>query len=280
MDYLKLEDILEDLLDDENLENFLINLTEKARVLLGAERCTLFIYNPEDESLKTVVFQADMKEKVTIYLRDKTIAGYVFKNQVVVNITDVTNDEELRTISNELYYHECWKNVNVSKTKSMLSIPVVIKGESIGVITAVNKFPNFTKEDEQLGIYLSKIFGYALKNFLKKLELINLNKLNEIIISSINEGIVITDSNDSILQVNDKFLEMLGYRYRYEDVVGKNVFDILPILRYSIEKIRLVKDKKVSQDFIAGIIKIKVIPIYLNHFMDMLLKNLVYIIEY
>ncbi|WP_028951120.1 GAF domain-containing protein [Sulfurihydrogenibium subterraneum] len=277
---VELENFLEKIIDYENLEDFIKDITEKTRRILGAERCTLFLYYPEDESLRSIVFHADMEKMIDISLNEKSIAGYVFKNNVMVNIKDVNNKEELKLIDKDISYHDCWANINTTPTKSMLVIPVIFKNEVIGVLSIVNKFPQFTKEDEKTGSELGKLIGYILKNFLKKLELINLNNINETIISSINEGVILTDSKDRIVKVNYKFLEMIGFRYSYEQLIDKRIYDVLPLLESHKEKIELAKNKRISQDVTVGIIRIKVIPIFINHIMNNLLKNLVYIVEY
>lgn len=277
---VEIENFLENVIDYENLEDFIKDITEQTRRILGAERCTLFLYSPEDESLRSVVFHADMEKMIAISLSEKSIAGYVFKNKVMVNVKDVNNKEELKLISEDISYHDCWANINTTPTQSMLVIPVIFKNEVIGVLSVVNKFPQFTKEDEKIGSELGKLIGYILKNFLKKLELININNINETIISSINEGIIITDPKDKIVKVNYKFLEMVGFRYSYEQLIDKRIYDILPFLESYKEKIELVKNKRISQDFTLGILRFKVVPIFINHFMNNLLKNLVYIVEY
>lgn len=277
---LKIERLCEEILSTDDLEEFVNNFTEKTRKVLNAERCTLFLYDKNDNSLKSIVYQANLNEKVTIPVDINSVAGFSFIKDRVVVINDVRDIEELKTIDKDLKYHDYWKNINVSKTKTMLSIPIKIKDEKLGVLVAVNKFPYFTKEDVKKIEKILKVLGLGMKNLINKNEMTELLNLNCEIINNINEGIIITDFNDKILNANEKLIEMMGYRMKKEEIINKNIFEIFPILKDNFEKIKISKEKFLTQEILSGILRIKVIPLGFNHLFERSLKKVIYIIEY
>jgi transcriptional regulator with GAF, ATPase, and Fis domain len=277
---LQIERICEEIFSTDNIEEFITNLTENIRQILNAERCTLFLYDKYDNSLKSVVYQANLNEKVTISLNRDSIAGFSFLNDRSIIINDVNDKKELKSIDDNLTYHECWKNVDVSRTKTMLSVPIKIKNDKIGVLVAVNKFPNFTQDDVNKAEKISRILGLGMKNLIHKNEMAELLNLNYEIINNINEGIILTDFNDNIIGINDKLIEMMGYRMKKEEMINKNIFEIFPILKDGLEKIEISKEKFLIQEIISGVLKIKIVPVVLNHLFEKSLKKIIYIIEY
>jgi transcriptional regulator with PAS, ATPase and Fis domain len=277
---LQIEHICEEIFSTDNIEEFITNLTENIRQILNAERCTLFLYDKYDNSLKSVVYQANLNEKVSIPLNIDSIAGFSFLNDRSIIINDVNDKKELKSIDDNLTYHECWKNVDVPRTKTMLSVPIKIKNDKIGVLVAVNKFPNFTQDDVNKAEKISRILGLGMKNLIHKNEMAELLNLNCEIINNINEGIILTDFNDNIINVNDKLIEMMGYRMKKEEMINKNIFEIFPILKDGLEKIEISKEKFLIQEIISGVLKIKIVPVVLNHLFEKSLKKIIYIIEY
>jgi transcriptional regulator with GAF, ATPase, and Fis domain len=277
---LQIEHICEEIFSTDNIEEFITNLTENIRQILNAERCTLFLYDKYDNSLKSVVYQANLNEKVTIPLNIDSIAGFSFLNDRSIIINDVNDKKELKSIDDNLTYHECWKNVDVPRTKTMISVPIKIKNDKIGVLVAVNKFPNFTQDDVNKAEKISRILGLGMKNLIHKNEMAELLNLNYEIINNINEGIILTDFNDNIIGINDKLIEMMGYRMKKEEMINKNIFEIFPILKDGLEKIEISKEKFLIQEIISGVLKIKIVPVVLNHLFEKSLKKIIYIIEY
>jgi transcriptional regulator with PAS, ATPase and Fis domain len=162
----------------------------------------------------------------------------------------------------------------------MISVPIKVKNDKIGVLVAVNKFPNFTQDDVNKAEKISRILGLGMKNLIHKNEMAELLNLNYEIINNINEGIILTDFNDNIIGINDKLIEMMGYRMKKEEMINKNIFEIFPILKDGLEKIEISKEKFLIQEIISGVLKIKIVPVVLNHLFEKSLKKIIYIIEY
>ncbi len=277
---LDLNNLCEEIIFSDNIEDFLNITTEKVRKLLDADRCTLFIYDNTSNSLKSVVFQANLKEQVCIPLDKPSIAGYVFKNKKSLVIKDVKDESELKFIDPNLEYHPRLKNINVPPTKSMIAIPLNFKNEIIGVLTVVNYNKEFKEEDKEKLLKLSKILGLGLKNLLNKINIQSLLNLNDKVINNVSDAVIITDNKDKIININNKILEITGFRFRKEEILNKNIFDLFPMLNDYYEKIENCKKYLIIEEFSSGILNTKIIPVTLSSIFEKSLINIIYIIGY
>ncbi len=140
-----------------DLKEILWKLSNISKVLLHADRCSIFLHNKDKKELWTIVAHDIKKIKIS----DKSgIAGYVLKNKKTVNISDAYNDPRFnKKIDNKSGY----------KTKSILAIPLINKNKDVvGVFQAINKLDNdcFTDEDvnllQYIVLYISAIIENAL----------------------------------------------------------------------------------------------------------------------
>lgn len=161
----------------------------------------------------------------------------------------------------------------------MLSVPVIFKDNPIGVFIAVNKFPYFTEEDVKYIENVSKIIAIAIKNLEKQLQLHYLSTLNQKIIESVYDGIIVTDENCKILYVNEALLRMTGFRFGQDDVFQKDVYQIFPLFEKIKEKVSQYVKEGIVQDFLVGIFRIKVIPVISNYLFEPKIKNIIYVVE-
>lgn len=277
----KFINLVEDIFSYDSIEEFLINISNFVRDGLKAERASLFIYDQEDNSLKSIVFQAKMEEKVTIPLDIPSIAGYTFKNKKPVIVDDVNDEDSLRSIDPSIRYHRFWKEIDqINPTKTMLSVPVSFKDEVLGVFVVVNKFPTFNNEDLMYIEDICRVIGIAFKNLDKQLQLQYLNQLNCKIMDVISDGIIVTDEKNRIKYINETFLQMTGFRYRIEDVLDYDIFETFPFFGKMKEKIQESIDSSIIQEVVVGILRVKVIPVKTNHLFEPKIKNIIYVIEH
>lgn len=270
--------LIEEIFSYDSMEKFLEKISIKVNNRLGAERSTLFIYDSHDNTLKSIVFLAKIGEKLVIPLNIPSIAGYSFKNKKPLIVDDVSDVNYLKSVG--LEYHECWKSIpEVNPTKNILSVPIIFNNNPIGVFVAVNKFPKFTKDDIDYVNSISKIIGVAFKNLEKQLELHYLNLLNQRIIDSISASIIVTDENFNIVYINEAFLQMTGFRYKQREVIGKNLFQIFGFFDRLKEDIFESVRSSVSKDFVMGILRIKVVPVFSNYLFEPKISNIIFIIE-
>lgn len=148
--YEKLANFGKELLDKTSLEEGLPLISNYAKDVIGAERCSIFIYNKENNTLWTTL--ADEIDKITISAY-QGVAGYTIKEKrpLVVN-----NAKEyplfLGDIDEETGY----------VTKNIITAPVFdSQREIIGVLELLNKEGDFSAKDEGFMVFFSHyISGY------------------------------------------------------------------------------------------------------------------------
>jgi len=136
--YKELIDFGQKLLKRSNLEEGLPLISEYLRNIIHAMRCSIFIYNTENDTLWTVL--ATGIETIEIP-SDKGIVGYVFHTGESVIENNIENNPYfLKDVDKESGY----------KTINMLTYPINnAKDESIGVLQLINKLEGFHEEDLQ-----------------------------------------------------------------------------------------------------------------------------------
>jgi len=140
----------------KSLMNEIMNITKET---LRAESSTLYLIDEEKQELW---FEVALGEKGTLVkeIRLKIgegIAGWVAKEGLTLNIEDVNRDPRfMSSIAKRIDY----------KQKAMLTVPVIYKDKTIGVLQLINKIGGgrFTKYDEELLEGMSSQVAIALEN--------------------------------------------------------------------------------------------------------------------
>lgn len=123
-------------------EKLLQWMTQTAEELLRSENCSILLYDKEQHCLRFVaapLWQMDTMKNLGVPV-ERSIAGWVYAHGLPATLNDAGGDERIfrvvdREVSNE--------------TRSLLAVPVIVGGETIGVFEAVNKIDNdhYTEED-------------------------------------------------------------------------------------------------------------------------------------
>ena len=124
-----------------NLDDLLQLLVEEAKMVLNAERATVFLVDKKHHELWSKVASGTKTIRVPL---DKGIAGAVATSGKLLNIRDVYKDPRFNP--------EVDKKTGF-RTKSVLTVPMFdIKNRVIGVFQVLNKIDssNFDKQDEEL----------------------------------------------------------------------------------------------------------------------------------
>ena len=137
--------------------NILIRtIAEETKTALNADRCTVFVYDRDnDELFSKVATGLDIKE-----LRipaGKGLAGHVFRTGETINIKDAYKDKRFNPeVDKQTGY----------RTKTILCMPIKnFNQETIGVFQVLNKFEkNFTTDDEDLLVAIASSAGISLEN--------------------------------------------------------------------------------------------------------------------
>jgi len=253
----------QEILSDLRLNKMLLNISEKIKNYIGAERASLFVYDQENNTLNSVVIMADSKtlKTVQIPVTKESIAGYTAISGKILNIKDVHDFDELYKIDRQLRYHSPWLYIPEVETRSMISVPIKKDGKLLGVFQAINKKGGFTKEDEKKLKKLIPLIAIALDRALSLNQLEMLRSIERTILDNVMEGVVLIDLNYRVKEVNSSFIEMLGFRFSENEIINRSIFELIPSLKEYEKNIDFVIDNNISEEIPMEIIRVKIIPI-------------------
>lgn len=134
-----------------DLDELLKLIAENVTELMGAERSTIYVVEPDSSELWSRVAEGEKDVEIRLPL-GTGVAGWVAQEGKVLNIPDAYADDR---------FDPSWDSTTGYRTKSILCAPMATKsGKVIGVIQVLNKQRKdlFTADDE---IYLQAIAGQA-----------------------------------------------------------------------------------------------------------------------
>lgn len=226
-----------------DLEVTLQIVMEQARILMQADRSTLFLYRKEMSELWTKVAAADGKTMMEISIPgNRGIVGYVASTGEALNIPDAYKDPRFDpTTDRKTGYF----------TRNILCLPVFNSAnELIGVTQLINKQKgSFTASDEEFMRAFNIQAGIALENA-RLFESVLLEKqYQKDILQSLSDAVISTDMEGRIVTINDAALGLLGcpltgdastrnHKILWEkNLVGRLVWEVVPIenLQFRLE---------------------------------------------
>ncbi len=139
-----------------SLDNLLLTIAEQTKLVLNADRCTMFLYDKAKNELWSRVALGMESEEIR-FNADKGIAGHVLKTGETIKIEDAYNDGRF---NKEIDKHTGYKTHNI------LCMPIRnIKYEIIGVFQVLNKKDGeFNESDEDILLAIGTNAGIAVEN--------------------------------------------------------------------------------------------------------------------
>lgn len=138
----RLLDVCRNLSANLELEPLLQSIIEAASELTHSESSSILVYDKEAHSLRFVAAPWYLMEslKAISVPVERSVAGWVFTHGQPMVLNDANRDERIfRVVDRELS----------SSTTSLLAVPMVFRGKTIGLLESVNKANNsdYTEED-------------------------------------------------------------------------------------------------------------------------------------
>lgn len=154
---------------EANIDKLLMTIAEQTKLVLNADRCTVFLYDKEKDELCSKV-ALGMGEEEIRFPAGKGLAGSVFKTGESIRIKDAYSDSRFNPEIDKITGY---------KTYNMLCMPIHnINYEIIGVFQVLNKKDgSFTDADEDILFAIGTNAGIAIEN--NRLLSIRQNMLNE-----------------------------------------------------------------------------------------------------
>ena len=154
----------------KDLDHIVVDLRDEILQVLDAELLTLYVVDAERREIYSKFLDINKIREIRVPISEQSIAGFVAKFRRPVNIADAYSRAELRAISPALTFDSSWDRKSGSRTKQILTFPIVADGKYLmGVIQLVNKKSGgrFTQKDEDAVAELAKTLGIAFFNRLK-----------------------------------------------------------------------------------------------------------------
>ncbi len=217
-----------------DLEATLQIVMEQARILMQADRSTLFLYRKEMGELWTKIAAADGKKMMEIRIpANRGIVGYVAATGEALNIPDAYKDPRFDPTTDR-------KTGYI--TSNILCLPVFNSAnELIGVTQLINKQQgSFSASDEEFMRAFNIQAGIALENA-RLFENVLLEKqYQKDILQSLSDAVISTDMEGRIVTINDAALELLGCPLKdinaknnklawEQNLIGRLVWEVVPI---------------------------------------------------
>ncbi|XP_052274337.1 probable 3',5'-cyclic phosphodiesterase pde-5 isoform X2 [Dreissena polymorpha] len=132
--------------DIVSMDTVIMKIMNYAKKLVNADRASLFLVDTNTNELYARIFDTgrvneNLPSKEIRFPMDKGVAGHVASTGEILNIPDAYTDRRFnREVDMQTGY----------RTKSILCMPIYIRGSIIGVVQMVNKLQGtFTKSDEE-----------------------------------------------------------------------------------------------------------------------------------
>src|SRR5919109_3965007 len=155
----RLLEVVRGLTTAPDLESFLQTVINEATELTDSELSSILEYDEAAEELRFLAmpwFQRDLLRPVGVPL-DESAAGWVFRRGQPLIMQDTKADHRHFKVVDRVTRHE---------THSLVAVPLVVRGEIVGVLEALNKKDNahYTEEDLTLLETLGALAAQAIKN--------------------------------------------------------------------------------------------------------------------
>jgi len=189
---------------------------------LGADRCSVWLYNKSKSSITCVELYVKSEllwyQDIKLYKKDyKPYFDYIEENPIII-----ASDAETHPAT-ECFTETYLKPLGI---KSMLDVPVIYKGEVLGVV-CIESYDKreWTTEELNFSQMLSSLYSFthSVKET-NKLSNVVTSKENQIInrMDAINRSnaVIEFDLNGIVQFANDIFLDLMGYNS--EEIVGQH----------------------------------------------------------
>lgn len=142
---------------EKNIDVLIKTIAEETKIALNADRCTVYLYDQENNELYSKVATGLDNDKELRIPADKGLAGHVVQTGETINIKDAYKDYRFNPdVDKKTGY----------RTRTILCMPIKnFNQEIIGVFQVLNKFDEtFTIDDEDLLVAIASSAGISLEN--------------------------------------------------------------------------------------------------------------------
>ncbi len=195
---------------EASLDKLLITIAEQTRLVLNADRCSVFLYDKDRNELWSKVALGMDSEEIR-FPADKGFAGHVFKTGETIKIKDAYKDNRFnKDIDKKTGY----------RTYNLICMPIRnIKFEIIGVFQVLNKKEgDFNDSDEDVLFAIGTNAGIAIENnLLFNIQQTMLEEQQKLFAGFIDTLAASIDARDKITMGHSKRVRL------YSELISKQI---------------------------------------------------------
>jgi signal transduction histidine kinase len=155
----RLLEVVRGLTTSPDLDSFLQSVINEASELTNSELASILEYDPAADELRFLAvqwFDRDVLRPMGVPL-DGSAAGWVFRKRQPLIIQDARVDKRHFKVVDRVTKHD---------TNSLVAVPLMVRGDVIGVLEALNKKDNahYTEEDLAILETLGALAAQAMRN--------------------------------------------------------------------------------------------------------------------
>jgi type II secretory ATPase GspE/PulE/Tfp pilus assembly ATPase PilB-like protein len=149
-----------------DLDNILMDLEGEIKDLFSAERLTVYVIDGVKRELVSRFKSGNEVAEIRVPVNNNSLAGFSAMKQKLLNISDVYDEKQIRTIDDNLQFDKSWDQKTGYRTKQALVYPIVYQKYLMGALQLINckGHDTFRSEDEKAASELANIIGVAIYN--------------------------------------------------------------------------------------------------------------------
>jgi signal transduction histidine kinase len=155
----RLLEVVRGLTTAPDLESFLQTIITEASEMTDSELASILEYDDDAKELRflsTIWFDRDVLRPMGVPL-EGSVAGEVFRKRHPLIVQDPKADQRHFKVVDRVTKHE---------TRSLAAVPIIVRGDTIGVLEALNKRDDahYTEEDLTILATLAALAAQAMRN--------------------------------------------------------------------------------------------------------------------
>lgn len=236
----------EKLLTTFDIEELLDALVDNVSSLMSAQGATLYLVDPFDNHLVSQSIKSKAVKEISVAMDHSSIAGYTATTRKSLNIRDAYSD--LSDIHPDIKFNRSYDEISGIRTRNIITHPLIVHGELIGVFQVVNKISGDFNEDDQVMLRnFSLIAAIAVMNARLMEQVMEAQASSFNVIENTSDMVIVQNRNGLILQVNRSASEFLRLRGRSTETSGKPFIEVFPELSNFTAEIKRVVDGRLDK---------------------------------
>ena len=151
----------------QNIKQILVDLREGILNLFNAHSLTIYVVDQLRNEIYSMFLAGARLKEIRVPIGNKSIAGYVANTGKIVNIADVYDKDELKSIDKELAFDYSWDKRSGFRTRQILAAPIFYNNALMGVIQILNRKGGggkFSEEEQSFLQEMAEVLGIAFYN--------------------------------------------------------------------------------------------------------------------